>query len=61
MREGESEREGEGGGELREKQHPEIQASINGAEQACIVAANSEWCINTRLVLGCPSKSVVCV
>lgn len=55
----EAEREGEG--EVREKQHPEIQASINGAEHACIVAANSEWCINTGLVLGCPSKSVVYV
>ena len=29
--------------ELREKQRPEILASINGAEHACIVAANSEW------------------
>lgn len=52
---------GRGGCELREKQHPEIKASINGAEHACIVAANSEWFINTGLVLGCPSKSVVCV
>lgn len=24
-------------------------------------AANGEWCINTGLVLGCPSRSVVCV
>lgn len=34
---------GRGGAGLREKQHPEIQASINGAEHAFIVAANSEW------------------
>lgn len=33
------------------KQHPEIQASINGAEPACIFAANSGGCINTGLVL----------
>lgn len=51
------------GGELRDKQHPEIQASINGAcmKRACIFAVNNEWCINTGLVLGCPSRSVVCV
>lgn len=51
------------GGELRDKQHPEIQASINGAcmERACIFAVNNEWCINTGSVLGCPSRSVVCV
>ncbi len=55
----EKKKRGRGGGELRENQHPEIQASINGPEHACIV--NSEWCINTGLVLGCPSKSVVCV
>lgn len=55
------ERETEREGEVKEKQHPEIQASINGAERACIVAANSEWCINTGLVLGCPSRSVVYV
>lgn len=48
-------------GRWAEKQHPEIQASINGAEHACIFAANSECCINTGLVLGCPSRSVVCV
>lgn len=57
----EKKKSGRGGGELRENEYPEIQASINGAEHACIVAANSEWCINTGLVLGCPSKSVVCV
>lgn len=60
----EREKKGKGeGGELRDKQHPEIQASINGAcmERACIFAVNNEWCINTGSVLGCPSRSVVCV
>lgn len=35
----EMKKRGRGGYELREKQHPEIKASINGAERACIVAA----------------------
>lgn len=54
--EGETERERE-----VKEQYPEIQASINGSERTCTVAANSERCINTGLVLGCPSKSAVCV
>lgn len=36
---------------MSEKQHSEIKAIINWAEHARLFAANSEWCINTGLVL----------
>lgn len=49
-RKGDRERESE----LREKQLPEIQASINGAENACIVAANSELVYKYWVSTGLP-------
>lgn len=38
----------------------EMQASVNEAEHAGIVATNSERHINIGLVLGCPSKPGEC-
>lgn len=58
--EGGEREEGREGGELSDERSPEIQASKNGAQRACITC--SQWRINTGLVNGPYFKvRMVCV